>query len=65
VAILGKCRRCQMVCVNPETGERGEEPFVSLWRTRREGGKVWFGVHSTLTESVKGVIRVGMEGWGV
>ncbi|CAI4216423.1 unnamed protein product [Parascedosporium putredinis] len=35
--VLGKCYRCQMVCVDQDTGERGEEPFVTLARTRRVG----------------------------
>ncbi|KAK3906815.1 pyridoxal phosphate-dependent transferase [Staphylotrichum tortipilum] len=43
--MLGACRRCHMVCVDQETGEKGEEPFVSLSRTRRFGGMVFFGVH--------------------
>ena len=43
--MLGACRRCHMVCVNQETGERGVEPFVTLAKTRRFDGKVFFGVH--------------------
>lgn len=43
--MLGSCRRCHMVCINQETGENGEEPFVTLSKTRRFDGKVWFGVH--------------------
>lgn len=42
---LGACRRCQMVCVNQSTGERGQEPFVTLAKTRRFDGKVYFGSH--------------------
>ncbi|KAF4468360.1 molybdenum cofactor sulfurase [Fusarium albosuccineum] len=43
--LLGACRRCQMVCVDQETGEKREEPFVTLAKTRRFDGKVYFGVH--------------------
>lgn len=43
--MLGSCRRCHMVCVNQETGEKGEEPFVTLSKTRRFEGKVFFGTH--------------------
>ena len=43
--MLGACRRCHMVCVNQETGEKGVEPFVTLAKTRRFDGKVFFGVH--------------------
>ncbi|KAL2256085.1 hypothetical protein VTK26DRAFT_2205 [Humicola hyalothermophila] len=43
--MLGACRRCHMVCIDQETGEKGEEPFVTLSKTRRFDGKVFFGVH--------------------
>lgn len=59
--VMGRCFRCQMVCVDQETGERGEEPFVTLARTRRVEGKVPFGVHVCL-DSEKGLtpwVRVG------
>lgn len=56
--ILGPCRRCQMVCVDQETGEKNEEPFVTLAKTRRVNGKVFFGMHAGLVGE-KGVIRVG------
>lgn len=58
--VMGKCFRCQMVCVDQETGERGEEPFVTLARTRRVGGKVPFGVHVCLgSEGLAPWVRVG------
>ncbi|CAM1507077.1 Fc.00g067180.m01.CDS01 [Cosmosporella sp. VM-42] len=43
--LLGACRRCQMVCIDQETGERREEPYVTLAKTRRFDGKVYFGAH--------------------
>ena len=44
---LGGCRRCQMVCVDQESGEKNQEPFVTLAKTRRFGsGRVLFGVHT-------------------
>jgi molybdenum cofactor sulfurtransferase len=46
--VLGPCRRCQMVCINQNTGERGQEPFVTLAKTRARDGGVWFGVHCGL-----------------
>ncbi|PKS06569.1 hypothetical protein jhhlp_007317 [Lomentospora prolificans] len=52
--VLGKCYRCQMVCVDQDTGERGEEPFVTLTRTRRVDGKVPFGVHICLEAALGG-----------
>ncbi|GAB1310450.1 hypothetical protein MFIFM68171_00660 [Madurella fahalii] len=43
--MLGACRRCHMVCIDQETAEKSEEPFVTLSKTRRFDGKVFFGVH--------------------
>lgn len=47
---LGGCRRCQMVCVDQESGDKDKEgePFVTLAKTRRFGGRVLFGVHTAL-----------------
>lgn len=42
---MGSCRRCQMVCIDQETGERRQEPFTTLSKTRRIEGKVYFGIH--------------------
>jgi len=44
-AMLGGCRRCQMICVDQQTGERNPEPFVTLSKTRRLDGRVYFGEH--------------------
>ena len=52
--VLGGCRRCQMVCVDQHSAERNEEPFVTLAKTRRKNGKVFFGVHTALTETKRG-----------
>ncbi|GKU00620.1 molybdenum cofactor sulfurase [Fusarium langsethiae] len=43
--LMGACRRCQMVCIDQDTGEKKEEPFVTLAKTRRFDGKIYFGVH--------------------
>lgn len=43
--MLGSCRRCHMVCINQDTAEKSEEPFVTLSKTRRFDGKVFFGTH--------------------
>ena len=48
--VLGACRRCQMVCVDQGTAEKNEEPFVTLAKTRRREGKVFFGVHTALAD---------------
>lgn len=57
--LLGACRRCHMLCVDQQTGERGQEPFVTLAKTRRFGGKVFFGVHMTLSDTTRARIAVG------
>ena len=54
--VLGACRRCQMVCVDQGTAEKNEEPFVTLAKTRRSEGKVFFGVHTALAEERTGKV---------
>lgn len=49
--MMGSCRRCHMVCINQETGAKSEEPFVTLTKTRRFDGKVFFGTHMGHEES--------------
>ncbi|KAK0642331.1 Molybdenum cofactor sulfurase [Lasiodiplodia hormozganensis] len=44
--LLGACRRCQMVCIDQQAGTKNEEPFVTLAKTRRREGKVYFGQHA-------------------
>ncbi|KAK2592031.1 hypothetical protein QQS21_010264 [Conoideocrella luteorostrata] len=46
--LLGACQRCQMVCVDQMTGNRRQEPFSTLAKTRRFDGKVYFGAHMRL-----------------
>lgn len=36
-----------MVCIDQDTGEKDEEPFVTLAKTRRIGGRILFGQHAT------------------
>ncbi|KAK0667384.1 putative molybdenum cofactor sulfurase [Cercophora samala] len=49
--MLGSCRRCHMVCINQDTAEKSQEPFVTLSKTRRFDGKVFFGVHMAAVTS--------------
>jgi molybdenum cofactor sulfurtransferase len=44
--MLGACRRCQMVCIDQQTAERNQEPFITLSKTRRFDGRVYFGEHT-------------------
>ena len=60
--MLGACRRCHMVCINQETAEKSEEPFVTLSKTRRFEGKVFFGTHMCWSPAGDGrvpIVRVG------
>ena len=43
--MLGACRRCHMVCIDQETAAKRDEPFLTLAKTRRFEGKVFFGTH--------------------
>ncbi|KAI1504308.1 PLP-dependent transferase [Biscogniauxia marginata] len=43
--MMGACRRCHMICIDQETANRNEEPFVTLAKMRRFDGKVFFGTH--------------------
>ncbi|KAI0175538.1 PLP-dependent transferase [Hypoxylon sp. FL1284] len=51
--MLGSCRRCHMVCIDQETAEKNEEPFITLTKTRRFDGKVFFGTHMCHVPSSK------------
>lgn len=52
-----------MVCVDQETAEKNEEPFVTLAKSRRIGGRVLFGQHAVHlpleSRSITPKIRVG------
>ncbi|CAG8606798.1 15196_t:CDS:10, partial [Racocetra persica] len=43
--LIGPCRRCHMVCINHETGEKIKEPYSTLAKYRRFKGKLYFGQH--------------------
>jgi len=43
--MLGSCRRCHMICIDQDTAERNDQPFVSLAKTRRFDSKIFFGSH--------------------
>jgi molybdenum cofactor sulfurtransferase len=61
--VLGQCRRCHMVCVDPEKGvkeKEGGDVYLSLGKTRRKDtGGVVFGVHMGLNGVMKGPVKVG------
>lgn len=43
--VLGSCERCQMVCVDQYSGQRGEEPYATLAKTRKLDRRILFGRH--------------------
>ncbi|KAL2827409.1 pyridoxal phosphate-dependent transferase [Aspergillus cavernicola] len=43
--VLRSCERCQMVCVDQYTGQRGDEPYATLAKTRKVDRKILFGRH--------------------
>ncbi|RDL34587.1 Molybdenum cofactor sulfurase [Venustampulla echinocandica] len=43
--MLGSCRRCHMICIDQETAQKDEEPFITLAKTRRFESKIFFGSH--------------------
>lgn len=51
------CGRCQVITVDPETGEKSVEPLRTLSTYRRQGNSVMFAA-SLIPES-EGVVRVG------
>jgi molybdenum cofactor sulfurtransferase len=53
--VLGPCQRCQMVCVDQRDASRRREPFSTLSKTRRRDGRVWFGMHMSLTVASGGL----------
>ncbi|KAK2596253.1 hypothetical protein QQS21_006345 [Conoideocrella luteorostrata] len=49
--VLGPCQRCHMICIDPRTSIRRPEPYVTLSKTRRFGGKIFFGSHLAMINS--------------
>ncbi|KAJ5895103.1 hypothetical protein N7495_006794 [Penicillium taxi] len=51
------CQRCQMVCIDQFTGQRREEPFSTLAKTRSVDGKINFGRYAALSrEEIEGLV---------
>jgi molybdenum cofactor sulfurtransferase len=64
---LGACRRCQMVSIDQETGEKAPETFLAIAKRRRdERGRILFGTHlmwrrDEERDSERPVVRIGMD----
>uniref|UniRef100_A0A8C3WWB0 Molybdenum cofactor sulfurase n=1 Tax=Catagonus wagneri TaxID=51154 RepID=A0A8C3WWB0_9CETA len=60
--VLGPCHRCQMICINQQTGQRNQDVFQKLSESRER--KVNFGVylmHSSLDLSSPCYLSVGSQ----
>lgn len=60
--VLGSCQRCQMVCIDQCSGERRDEPFSTLAKTRKVGSQIVFGRHAAVADGVDGISRTVMVG---
>ncbi|KAI9664973.1 MAG: hypothetical protein M1821_006421 [Bathelium mastoideum] len=55
VQIIGPCMRCQVVCVDQQTGKKSREPLHTLARTRKsKHGRIEFGSLAILDSSKGG-----------
>ena len=57
LALVKPCARCPIPCVNPDTGERGNEPSRTLATFRRRNSDIFFGWNVLAPAS--GTLRVG------
>jgi len=58
-AAVKPCARCNLITIDPQTGEAGEEPLRTLNTFRRKGNKVLFGMNTI--PLVNGTIHEGDE----
>ena len=55
VRIIGPCMRCQVVCINQQTGQKTREPLHTLAQTRKsKHGRIEFGSLAVLDSSKGG-----------
>nr|CAI5836654.1 unnamed protein product [Callosobruchus analis] len=57
--VVGNCTRCQMICINQETGESSKEPLATL--SREFKGKVNFGIYLNLDVKENVNITIGSD----
>ncbi|VEN56244.1 unnamed protein product [Callosobruchus maculatus] len=57
--VAGNCTRCQMICINQETGESSKEPLATL--SREFKGKVNFGIYLNLDVKEDVKITIGSD----
>lgn len=58
---IRRCARCQVVNIDQETAKPSRETLATLSSYRKEGHKVFFGLHAALAEEAPAVLRVGDE----
>ncbi len=56
--VVKPCSRCVIPCIDPLTGQRGQEPLRTLSHYRRRDNQVFFG-QNVIAESI-GTIKIGM-----
>ncbi|EGC28429.1 hypothetical protein DICPUDRAFT_59401 [Dictyostelium purpureum] len=55
--LVGDCNRCKMVCINQKMGIEEREPLTTLSKYRRSNGKIIFGQHLNLSDSILNIIN--------
>ncbi|MBX2915116.1 MAG: MOSC domain-containing protein [Cyclobacteriaceae bacterium] len=55
-----RCARCVLTTVNPQTGEKGSEPLLTLSKYRKEENKIFFG-QNVIALSLENLISEGDE----
>lgn len=55
---LKPCERCQVTTIDPQTGEKGREPLLTLSKNKLED-KIVFGQHAYVKDHAGAVIRIG------
>lgn len=46
--LLEQCRRCNMVCIDPDTGKHNNEPYLALHKLRKWDGRIYFGRYARI-----------------
>jgi len=58
--INGPCNRCQMICIDQDTGEKSKEPLLTLASTR--GHKIHFGIYLGIPRAENQSKKLGEKG---
>lgn len=58
---LKACARCQLITVDPQSGEKSAEPLKTLSQLRKRGSKVFFGVNACWHTESDEKLKIGDE----